>query len=136
MNRIEAGKIYTATRRRQGTSSVGEWELIVTQDERGYNDVAIFVANHPTTIQEGDKFRIDQITGMSLGSRKSTDGTWHQAVSVNAVISPVETYEEFKATQDVFGGVSAQQNSFSQADVTQEMSPAYAQDCAQEMAQS
>lgn len=99
MNRIETGRVYTAARRREGTSSIGEWELIVTQDERGYNDVAIFVANRPTGIREGGKFRIDQITGMSFGSRKGSDGAWHQAVSVNAIISPVETYEEFKAGQ-------------------------------------
>ena len=130
MNRIEAGKIYTATRRRQGTSSVGEWELIVTQDERGYNDVAIFVANRPTTIREGDKFRIDQITGMSLGSRKSNDGTWHQAVSVNAIISPVETYEEFRASQNGFDESAAQQNPFPQATGEKDVPPAYEQEVA------
>ena len=35
MNRIEAGKVYTAVRQRSGSSANGDWELLATQDERG-----------------------------------------------------------------------------------------------------
>lgn len=100
MNRIEAGKVFTAARTRTGTNSNGKnWELIVTQDERGNNDIAIFVANMPSNVKEGGNFRIDKILSVSYGNRKDNDGNWRANISVNAVVTAVESHGEFTSRE-------------------------------------
>ena len=66
MNRIETGKVYTAVRQRRGSSAGGDWELLATQDERGNNDIAVFVVNTPSNVHEGGKFRIERIVSVSF----------------------------------------------------------------------
>ena len=95
MNRIETGKVYTAVRQRSGSSANGEWELLATQDERGNNDIAVFVVNTPSNVKEGGKFRIEKIVSVSYGNKKDNSGNWRASVSVNAEVSAVMTYDEF-----------------------------------------
>lgn len=99
MNRIQEGKIYTAIRQKAGSSSKGDWELLITEDERGYNPIALFAENRPSGVLEGGKFRIEKIISASFGSRQSSDGTWNPSVSISAVVSPVESIDEFLAEQ-------------------------------------
>ena len=105
MNRLETGKVYTAVRQRTGNSAGGSWEMLATQDERGNNDIAVFVTNIPSQIPEGGKFRIERIFSVSCGNRKDSAGNWRASISVNAEVSPVLTYEEFhqKESPDLDG---------------------------------
>ncbi len=95
MNKLEAGKIYTAVRQRTGSSANGSWELLATQDDRGANDIAVFVTNLPSNVAEGGKFRIERIHSVSYGNKKDSAGNWRASISINADVSPVMTYEEF-----------------------------------------
>ena len=100
MNRIETGNIFTAVRQRTGKSSGGDWELLLTQDERGHNDIALFVENRPSGVKEGGKFRVEKILSVSYGMKKDSNGEWRPAISVNAEVTAVESYEDFKASAD------------------------------------
>ncbi|MDO5444013.1 MAG: hypothetical protein Q4F31_00140 [Eubacteriales bacterium] len=101
MNRIETGSIFTAVRQRTGTSSARDWELLLTQDERGHNDIALFVENRPSGVKEGGKFRVEKIHSVSYGMKKDQSGEWRPSISVNADVTAVESYEEFKNTSDL-----------------------------------
>lgn len=101
MNRIETGRVFTAVRQRTGTSSGGEWELLLTQDERGHNDIALFVENRPSGVREGGKFRVEKILSVSYGNKKDQNGEWRPAISVNAEVTAVESYEEFRKNSDL-----------------------------------
>ena len=97
MNRIEAGKVYKAVRFRSGTGkNGGAWELIVTQDERGYNELAVFAENIPCGVKEGENFRVEKISNVSFGMKKGQNDEWRPSVSVNAVVTPVSSYDEYK----------------------------------------
>lgn len=97
MNRITAGKVFTAARQRSGSGSKGKWELLVTQDEQGSNDITIFVGNMPSNVREGGQFRIERIISVSSAKRQDGEGKWYTNITVNADVSPVETHEEFIA---------------------------------------
>ena len=94
MNRIETGKVYTAVRQRTGASANGEWELLATKDERGNNDIAVFVANRPSNVIEGGSFRIDKIISVSYGNKKDASGVWRASISVDALVTAVESPSE------------------------------------------
>ena len=79
MNRIEAGKVYTAVRQRSGSSASGDWELLATQDERGNNDIAVFVVNTPSNVKEGGKFRIEKQYCVWYDHKKM-NGTYPESV--------------------------------------------------------
>ena len=100
MNKLEIGKVYTAARQRTGSSAAGDWELLATQDERGNNDIAVFVANRPSNVAEGGKFRIEKILNVSYGNKKDASGNWRASVSVNAEVTAVQSYEQFAEEED------------------------------------
>lgn len=101
MNRITEGSICTAVRQRTGTGSNGDWELLLTADEKGNNQIALFASNKPSGVTEGGKFRIERIHSISLGNRKGSDDAWHPSVSINADVVPVENLEEFRKDGDL-----------------------------------
>lgn len=98
MNKLEAGKVYTAVRQRQGSSAGGSWELLATQDERGSNDIAVFVANRPSGVKEGGKFRIEKILSVSYGNKKDANGNWRASISADAEVTAVQSYDEFASS--------------------------------------
>lgn len=90
MNKLKSGEVYTAVRQKSGTTRVGNWELLVTRDANGKNEIAVFVRNVPSTVREGDSFRIDRIHSVSSGFRKDTEDRWYPAIAVDADVSVVE----------------------------------------------
>lgn len=100
MNRIEAGKVYTAARQRTGSTERGSWELLAVTDERGNNEIAVFVANRPSKVAEGGKFRIEKINSVSYGNKKDQSGNWRASISIDAVVTPVQSYEQFSNQAD------------------------------------
>ena len=90
MNKLRSGEVYTAVKSRKGQSRMGNWELLLTTDERGKNDIAIFVRNLPSTVNEGDTFRIDRILSVSNGFRKGEDDKWQPAIAIDADVTVVE----------------------------------------------
>lgn len=95
MNKLETGKVYTAARQRTGSSAAGEWEMLATQDDRGNNDIAVFVNNRPSGVAEGGKFRIDKITSVSYGNKKDASGNWRASISINADVSAVQSFDQY-----------------------------------------
>ena len=100
MNRIETGKVYTAVRQRTGSSANGDWELLATADERGNNDIAVFVSNRPSNVREGGKFRVEKINSVSYGNKKDAQGNWRASISIDAEVAAVESWEEYNADTD------------------------------------
>lgn len=100
MNRIEEGKVYKALRQRTGTSSSGEWELLVVADEKGNNELAVFTENHPSGVSEGGSFRIERILSVSYGNKKDANGVWRPNISINARVQPVYSYGEVPASEE------------------------------------
>lgn len=97
MNRIEAGKVYKAVRVRTGSGKNGAWELIVTQDEKGHNDIAVFAENLPSGVAEGGSFRVEKISTLSYGMKRDSAGEWRPSVSVNAEVTPVGSFSDYTA---------------------------------------
>ena len=95
MNKLEAGSVYTAVRQRSGSSAQGDWELLSTQDERGSCSIAVFVSNRPSGVTEGGKFKIEKINSVSYGNKKDSAGNWRAAISIDAEVSAVESYDQF-----------------------------------------
>lgn len=90
MNKLKSGEVYTAVSSKSGRSRMGDWELLLTKDERGRNDIAIFVQNLPSTVSEGDTFRIDRIHSVSSGFRKGENDKWQPAITIDADVTVVE----------------------------------------------
>lgn len=64
MNRLSVGNIYVASFAFAGNSSRGPYELVRVTDERGKDEITIFVNNDciPSGIAKGDKFVLSKIT--------------------------------------------------------------------------
>lgn len=95
MNRINVGDVCKAAKRRFGSTDKGDWEMLITQDERGHNDIVVFVSNRPSNVEENGCFRIDKINSVSYGNKKGTDGNWYASVSIDAEVSSVMTQSEY-----------------------------------------
>ena len=94
MNKLQSGEVYTAVKAKSGKSRMGNWELLLTMDANGKNDIAIFVRNIPSTVNEGDTFRINKILSVSNGFRKGEEDKWTQAIAIDAEVSVVDRATE------------------------------------------
>lgn len=90
MNKLQTGESYTAVKAESGKSRIRDWEMLLTKDANGKNDIAIFVHNIPSHINEGDTFRINKILSVSNGFRKGEEDKWTQAIAIDAEITKVE----------------------------------------------
>ena len=95
MNTIKIGLPLKCERRRFGRSEKGDWELLLTRDEKGHCDIAVFANNRPSGVEEGGCFRVEEITGVSHGNRQDANGSWRASISINAAVTPVFGAEEF-----------------------------------------
>lgn len=90
MNKLQTGENYTAVKAESGKSRIRDWEMLLTRDANGKNNIAIFVKNIPSHINEGDTFRLDKIISVSLGFRKGEGDKWEQAIAIDAEVTKVE----------------------------------------------
>lgn len=74
---IERGKAYLAHRVRSGVSEKGPWELITVKGQ-GYDrrEIALYVMNNPSHIEEGDPFRVTDILSVRVNAEKDESGNW------------------------------------------------------------
>ena len=91
MTQIEAGKNYTAKKALHGSSSKGEWEMLAVQDNRGKNEIAVWVRNKPSGVKEGQKFHIETIHDVKWGFRKDKNQRWQPSCSIEASVEPIES---------------------------------------------
>lgn len=96
MNAINLESICKAELVKSGKNERGSWELLVTKDERGHCEIAVFPNNIPCGVAEGGSFRIERITGVSYGNRQSSDGKWFPNISVRADVVPVCGIDEYR----------------------------------------
>ena len=89
MNAINLESICKAELVKSGKNERGSWELLVTRDERGHCEIAVFPNNIPSGVTEGGSFRLERITGVSHGNRQGSDGKWYPNISVRADVVPV-----------------------------------------------
>lgn len=104
MIRIEVGGVYEAKRVRSGTSSKGDWELIVVKpDKKGERrEVTLYVDNCPSGIREGDKFRVRYIESVSVNGNKGSNGEWlHDKTSMTVNIDIVEKFDPCDVDSDL-----------------------------------
>lgn len=84
MNSIKAGETYTALRHRTGD----DWELISVRDDKGHFEITLYVSNRPSAVEEGKRFSVTKIRGLSYGSKQNAGGEWIPYVRAYAEVSP------------------------------------------------
>lgn len=99
---VEKGGQYTAHVVRSGTNARGNWEMIVTRDEKGKKEAVIFADNNPSGVIEGDNFILEEITSFSVGAKKGKDGVWRDTSNVTGKVKPVPRMQAF-GSDDPFG---------------------------------
>lgn len=99
MNILEVGQSYTANRAKSGSSSRGDWEFVSVVNERGKEEVTIWVDNTPSGVTEGGKFKIVEVTKFGVTNRKDKDGNWRQEPSFTCKIL-AEKFEDFDTMCD------------------------------------
>ena len=98
MNRITTGQVYVASRVFKGTAAERKYEIIGVVDERGKDEITIFVNDKfiPSGIEKGDRFRLNAITevahywkkGLKWNPEtKSKEEGWIENFNVNADVA-------------------------------------------------
>lgn len=85
MTMIKEGNTYTAVARRNGP----DWEFITVKDEKGQNEIMIYVSNYPSTVKANSRFTIRRLERFTFGQKKDAQGVWHPAVRVYATVEPI-----------------------------------------------
>lgn len=85
MNSIRQGETYTALRHRTGE----DWELIAVKDEKGNFEITLYVSNRPSAVEEGKRFLVNAINGISYGNKQNRNGEWVPFVRTYAEVTPV-----------------------------------------------
>lgn len=86
MNSIKQGETYTAIRHRTGE----DWELIAVKDEKGNFEITLYVSNRPSAVEEGKRFLVNAINGISYGNKQNRNGEWVPFVRTYAEVTPVD----------------------------------------------
>lgn len=84
MNSIKNGQVYEAKRTRSGD----EWEMIITNDEKGQHEIVIYASNRPSHVEEGKQFKVCDIKGITYGSKQDPQGNWRPSVRLYAIVEP------------------------------------------------
>ena len=101
MNRLSVGNIYTASFAFSGSSSKGPYEIIRVTDDRGKDDITIFVNPSciPTNIMKGDRFRLNKVTEVAHywrkgqvwnKEKKQREEGWEERFDINADVKKLE----------------------------------------------
>lgn len=91
MNKLQTGESYTAVKAESGKSRIRDWEMLLTRDANGKNNIAIIVKNIPSHINEGDTFRLDKIISVTTSKARVTRRWfWEQAIAIEAEVTKVE----------------------------------------------
>ena len=103
-NKLEAGKIYKATKVHSGTSARGPWMLTVVADDRGRNEITLFIKNTDCDLKDKGQFKIKELVSVTLGVRKGRgeDVKWYPSYTAEAVVEPIQS--EFSDLEDVDPG--------------------------------
>jgi hypothetical protein len=75
---VKAGETYNVDFCRNGES----WSLFRVKAEKGPKELAVFTTEN-LDLSEGDRVRVDKITGVKLSARKDNRGEWRDTFSVN-----------------------------------------------------
>ena len=90
MVELKKGEIYDAKFVRSGESGNGAWRLIALKDEKTRKEITIWAENPDTCgVEEGTRFRVDEILSIKLSARKDNRGEWRDTISANATVSAV-----------------------------------------------
>ena len=118
MNRMTVGNVYQASFALSGNSSKGPYEILKVTDERGKDEITLFVnpASMPTNIAKGDRFRLNKITEISHywkkgqvynKEKKCKEEGWEERYEFNVEVKRLDNdLPEMDATEfgDDFGG--------------------------------
>jgi len=100
MNRVSVGSIYVAAWAYSGENSRGKYEMLKVTNEKGKEDITIFVNNVPTGIAKGERFCLNKITDVIVKWRKGQvwnsntkkrEEGWVQEFDINADVSRVSS---------------------------------------------
>ena len=92
MLKTNINTVYTAKTIYSGTSSKGDWEMVVMEAEGSDKArMPVWIVNVPSGITEGSKFMIESITGAAIRHIKPSErfDKWQDEFSINAVVKPV-----------------------------------------------
>ena len=90
MVELKKGEIYDAKFVRSGEGGNGAWRLIALKDDRTRKEITIWAENPDTCgVEQGGKFRVDEILSVKLSARKDKNDVWHDTISANAKVCAV-----------------------------------------------
>lgn len=90
--KITAGQIYKAKGVKSGTSSRGDWMMTHVADERGRNEITLFITNLPCNLAENQQFKVKCIDEVVLGVRRNKNpekAEWYPSYTVNVQVEPI-----------------------------------------------
>ena len=100
MNRLTVGNVYRADWAFTGENNKGKYEMLKVVNEKGKEEIMIFVNNVPANIAKGDRFCLNEITdvihkwrkGMVWNpqTRKREEG-WVEEFDINAKVTRVDS---------------------------------------------
>lgn len=103
--KLEDGQIYKAAAVKTGKSSRGPWMFTSVVDDRGKNEITLFIRNTDCNLRDGQRFKITDIAGITLGVRKGKgqyEGKWFPSYTADVVIEPIAS--EFDDLPDIKDG--------------------------------
>ena len=75
---VKPGETYNVDFARNGEG----WSLFRVKAEKGPKEIACFTTQN-IDLAEGDRVRVDKITGVKLSARKDNRGEWRDSFAVN-----------------------------------------------------
>lgn len=75
---VKPGETYNVDFARNGEG----WSLFRVKAEKGPKEIACFTTQN-IDLTEGDRVRVDKITGVKLSARKDKQGEWRDSFAVN-----------------------------------------------------
>ena len=99
MNRLSIGNIYLAEWSYSGENSRGKYEMLKVVNEKGRDEITIFVNNKPSGIARGDRFCLNKVTDVIRKKRKGSvwnyetkqkEEGWILDVEINADVTRVD----------------------------------------------
>ena len=99
MNRISVGSVYRADWAYSGENNKGKYEMLKVANEKGKEEIMIFVNNVPANIAKGDRFCLNKVTDVIRKWRKGMvwnpqtkqrEEGWVEEFDVNADVTRID----------------------------------------------
>lgn len=93
----------TAASVKSGTGAGGAWELVTAKGSgKDRKRINLWIANHPSGIQEGDSFIVKDVVAFKYSSKKNARDEWKEEIALTVNVSPVSGVSAPKREQEFY----------------------------------